>query len=61
MICLLKDGIGFDSFEFGLEIANGVAVRAAVGTTTGIGEVVAIVLRFVTRSAPDGSLMFRFV
>lgn len=56
MVFFLKDGIGFDSLELGLEVANGMTMRTAVGTTTGIGEVVAIVLRLVTRGAP-GDMM----
>lgn len=52
VVFFLKDGIGLDSLEFGLEIANGMTMRAAIGTTTRIGEVVAIVLRLVPRGAP---------
>ena len=52
MVFLLEDGIGFDSLELGLEITNGVAVGAAVGATTGVGEVVTIILGLVSRSAP---------
>lgn len=58
MVFFLKDGIGLDSLELGLEVANGMTVRAAVGTTTGIGEVVTIVLRLVTGSAPGGMMSF---
>ena len=50
---LLEDRIGLESFEFGLEAVQSVAVGAAVGATTGVGEVVAIVLRLVTGSAPE--------
>ena len=53
MELFLEDRIRLDSLEFGLEIADGVTVRAAIGTTTGIGEVVAIILGLVTRSAPE--------
>ena len=56
MVFLLKDGISLDGLKLGLEIANGTAMGAAVGTTTGIGEVVAIILRLVTRSAPSGMM-----
>ena len=52
MIFFLKDRIGLDSLELGLEVTKSMTMRAAVGTTTGIGEVVAIVLRLVTRGAP---------
>ena len=53
MVLLLKDRIRLNSLELGLEITNGVTMRAAIGTTTGIGEVVAIILGLVTRSAPE--------
>ena len=53
MVLLLEDRIRLDSLELGLEITNGVTMRAAIGTTTGVGEVVAIILGLVTRSAPD--------
>ena len=53
MVFLLEDRIRLDSLELGLEIADGVTMGAAVGTTTGIGEVVAIILGLVTRSAPE--------
>jgi len=52
MILLLKDRIRLDGLEFGLEVTNGMAVRAAVGTTASIGELVAIVLGFIARDAP---------
>ena len=60
MIFFLKDGIGLDGLEFGLEVANGMTMGAAVGTTTGIGEVVPIILRLVTGGAPGwhGELLF---
>ena len=54
MVFFLKDRIGFDSLELGLEVANSTTLRTAVGTTTGIGEIVSIILRFVTRGAPGG-------
>ena len=53
MVFLLEDRIRLDSLELGLEIADGVTMGAAIGTTTGIGEVVAIILGLVTRSAPE--------
>lgn len=53
MVLLLKNRIRLDSLELGLEITNGVTMRATIGTTTGIGEVVAIILGLVTRSAPE--------
>ena len=56
MQLFLKDGNRLDSLEFGLEVANGVTMRAAVGTTTGVGEAVTIILRLVTGGAPDGMM-----
>ena len=53
MVLFLEDRIRLDSLEFGLEVADGVTMRAAIGTTTGIGEVIAIILGLVTRSAPE--------
>ena len=53
MVLFLEDRIRLDSLEFGLEIADGVTMRAAIGTTTGVGEVVAIILGLITRSAPE--------
>ena len=58
MIFFLKYGIGFNSLKLGLEVANGVTMSTAVGTTTGIGEVVAIVLRLVTRGTPGDMMSF---
>ena len=53
MVLFLEHRIRLDSLEFGLKIADGVTMRTAIRTTTGIGEVVAIVLGLVTRSAPE--------
>lgn len=53
MDIFLEDWIGLDSFEFGLEAVDGVTVGAAVGATTSVGKVVAIILRLVTRSSPN--------
>ena len=58
MIFFLEYGIGFNSLKFGLEVANGVTMSTAVGATTGIGEVVAIVLRLVTRGTPGDMMSF---
>lgn len=59
MVFFLEDGICLDSLEFGLEVADSMTMRTAVGPTTGIGEVVAIVLRLVTGGAPvDGMMSF---
>ena len=52
MNVLLKNWVGLASLKLGLEIIKGMAVGAAVGTTTGIGEVIAIVLGFVTGGTP---------
>lgn len=60
MIFFFKDGIRLDSFEFGLKIADGVTVRAAIGMTSSVGEVVAIILGLVTRSAPVVLLFYAF-
>ena len=56
MVFFLKDRIGLNSLKLGLEVANGTTMRTAVGATTGIGEIVAIVLRLITRGAPGGTL-----
>ena len=56
MVFFLKDRIGLDSLKLGLEVANGTTMRTAVGTTTGVGEIVAIVLRLITGGAPGGML-----
>ena len=58
MVFFLKYGIGFNSLELGLEVANGMTMSTAVGTTTGIGEIVAIILRLVTRGAPGDMMSF---
>jgi len=52
MVFLLEDRVRLGSLEFGLEVADGMAVGATVGTTTSICEVVTIVLGLVTWSAP---------
>ena len=55
-ILLLEDRISFDGFEFGFEIGDVVAMRAGIGATTRIGEIVAVVLGLVTRGAPTSSI-----
>lgn len=50
MYFLLEDRIRFNSFELGLEICQ--PLRAAVGTTSGVGEGISVVLHFVSRTAP---------
>ncbi len=56
MVFLLEDGISLDGLKLGFEVANGTAMGAAVGTTAGIGEVVAIIFRLVTGSPPSGMM-----
>ncbi len=53
MVLFLEDRIRLDSLELSLKIADSVTMRAAIGTTTGVYEVVAIILGLVTRSAPE--------
>lgn len=60
MVFFLKDWIGLDSLKLGLEVANGTTMRTAVGTTTGIGEIVAIILRLIAGGAPGGMLISTF-
>lgn len=48
----LKHRLGLDSLELGLEVGDVMAMGAAVGTTTGIGELVAIVLTLLAWGAP---------
>ncbi len=52
MDVFLEDWIGLNGFKLGLEAVDGVAVGAAIGATTSVGEIVAIVLGFVPRSSP---------
>lgn len=58
MVFFFKHGIGLDSLELGLEVTDGTTMRTAVRTTTGVGEIVAIVLRLVTGSAPGVMMSF---
>jgi len=52
MIFLFKDHIRLDGLELGLEVADGMAMGAAIGATTSIGEGVAIVVLFFAWTAP---------
>ena len=52
MVFFLKDRIGLNSLKLGLKVANSTTMRTTVRTTTGIGEIVAIVLRLVTGGTP---------
>ena len=58
MVFLLEDGIGLDVLEFGLEVGDD-TVGAAIGTTTGVGESVAIVLGLGPRRAPGRRCQLR--
>ena len=49
---LLEDDVRLHSLELGLEVADGVAMGAAIGATTSIGEGVAIVFLFFAWTAP---------
>lgn len=52
---LLEDRLGFHGFKFSLEISDGMAVGAAVGSTARVGKVITIVLHFIAGAAPaDG-------
>jgi len=48
----LKDGFGFIKLELGLEVDEVVGVAAAVGATTGVGELELLVYNLLTSSAP---------
>ena len=52
MIFFFEDRIRLDGFKFGLEVADSIAMGAAVGATTGVGKVIAIVLSFFAITAP---------
>ena len=52
MKVFLKHGIRFDSLELCLEIGDVVTLGAAVGTTPGIGKIVAIILAFLAWVTP---------
>ena len=53
MKLLFEDRIGLDRLKLGLEITNVVTVGgAAVGATTGVGEIVAVVLGFFAGMTP---------
>lgn len=52
MIFLFEDHIRLDGLELGLEVADGMAMGAAIGATTSISEGVAIVILFFAGTAP---------
>lgn len=49
----LEHGIRLYGFELGLEIGDVMAMGAAIGSTTGIGEIVTIVLALIARVTPS--------
>ena len=51
-VFLFEDGVGFDMLELGFEAVDVMAVGAAVGTTSGVGELVSVVLRLGSGKAP---------
>ena len=51
MKAFLKDRVGVSGFEFGLEVTQG--LRAGIRVAALVGEVVAIVMCFVTGAAPE--------
>lgn len=53
MEVLLEHGLRLHGFEFGLEIGDCMAMGATIGTTTGVGELVAIVLALFAGGAPS--------
>lgn len=55
MNVFFKHWISLDSFKFGLEVVDGMTMGAAVGAATGVGKVVAIVLRLVAWGAPNAA------
>jgi len=52
VVFLLEDWIGFDGFEFGLEVADGITMGATIGAAATVGKVVSVVLCFFTDMAP---------
>ena len=57
MVFLLEDDIRLDCLELGLEVADRMAMGAAIGATTSVGEGVAIVSLFFARTAPTACLV----
>ena len=51
-VFLLEDGISLNGLELGLEIGDVVVMAAGIGAAASVGEVVASVLRFLSRGAP---------
>ena len=49
---LLEDGLLLNMLELGLEIIEAGLVAAAIGSTTGVGQVEAFVLNFLTTDTP---------
>jgi hypothetical protein len=53
MVFLLEDRIGFDRFEFSLEVTDGITMGATIGTATTVGKVISVVLGFFADMAPS--------
>ena len=52
VVFFFEDRIGLDGLELSLKVVDGVAMGAAVGTTAGVGEIVAVVFGFFAITAP---------
>lgn len=59
MNAFLKDGLGFVELELGLEVVEVVGITAAVGTTTGVGEVERLINYFFADITPEVGLVTR--
>lgn len=59
MNVFFEDRIRLDGFKFGLEAVDGMTMRAAIRATTGVGEIVAIILRLVAWSTPDAACQLK--
>lgn len=56
VIVFFKHRLGFNGLELGLEIGDVMAMGATIGATTGIGELVAIVLALFAWRPPLAQL-----
>jgi len=52
VVFLLEYWIRLHGLELGLEVTDGVAMSAAIGTATSVGKVVTVVLCFFAGTAP---------
>lgn len=52
MKLFFEDRIRLDCLKFGLKVANGMTVRATIGSTTGVGEIIAVILGLIAWGAP---------